>query len=202
MRLYEIKQPSQQKFEQFVRFGELPENGKSGIGRSPNWIAAMYRTSDEELGISVYETYQKNGKWVIDAPVDSYGTLNELCNDAYEGQRKIYLVSGIRVKHKGNFASGMDGEPLIKTAKILKELTLYDIFVPGSYDMGTEMDDVERAEYEANRNKLQEVNKMFTFSTKPLPTIASATKKNGEIDRNKANRIVDPHGYFKPKPPV
>ena len=30
-------------------------------------------------------------------------------------------------------------------------------------------------------------------------TIATATKKNGEIDRNKANKMVDPKGYFHPK---
>jgi hypothetical protein len=47
-----------------------------------------------------------------------------------------------------------------------------------------------------------EVNKMFTFSTKQLPTIASSTKKNGEIDKKKAEKIIDPHGYFKPKSPL
>jgi hypothetical protein len=33
-------------------------------------------------------------------------------------------------------------------------------------------------------------------------TIASATKANGEIDRKKANKMVDPKGYFKPKAPI
>jgi hypothetical protein len=27
-------------------------------------------------------------------------------------------------------------------------------------------------------------------------TIAAATKKNGNIDRKKADRMIDPHGYF------
>jgi hypothetical protein len=35
-------------------------------------------------------------------------------------------------------------------------------------------------------------------STK-APTIASATGKNGQINRKTADRILDPKGYFRPK---
>lgn len=34
------------------------------------------------------------------------------------------------------------------------------------------------------------------------PTIVSATKADGEIDRHEADRMIDPHGYFKNKHPV
>ena len=36
---------------------------------------------------------------------------------------------------------------------------------------------------------------------KKAPTITSATMKNGEINRDTANKILDPEGYFKPKAP-
>ncbi len=146
MRITEItKRPKREKREWFLRIGDLPENGKSTIHHWPNATSAMFRTSNIEPGISVYDVTFKDGKWEIDVAGNS---TDELLHQVFTGNRKIYLVTGVRVLDDlGYSETGIDGEPLIKEPLIKKELTLYDIRTPGTFDYATEMDDDERAQY-------------------------------------------------------
>lgn len=127
----------------YVRFGEIPKSGKSGIGRSPNWIHAMQRTSDEEAGVSCYwATYHKEtDQWVLE-DVGNVASVVELIAQADAGRRKIYVVTGDELDEQGT-----DGEPLLQNVKIVKEIpSIQNILVPGCFD-GKEVE--EQIEYSA-----------------------------------------------------
>ncbi len=123
----------------YLRFGEFPKSGKSGIGDAWRRQAALYgeMVPTEEQGISVYEA----------VPVDIKGAkkwrplVNELqtfmgvYGDSCKGTRTIYLITGEELPEGGS-----DGEPLLKadTIKVLKKLSFKDIYHkeidPGLYD--------------------------------------------------------------------
>lgn len=114
----------------YIRFGEIPENERSGIGKSPNWIYHMQRTSDEEEGVSVYYSrYQvETDQWVIE-DCGNYASLGQLIDEASEGKRNIYIVSGREV------GLGADGEPLIRDVKIIKKInSVESLLAPGFFD--------------------------------------------------------------------
>jgi len=87
----------------YIRFGELPKSGKSR-----NWA-----TGQDEAGVSAYEA-----RWdVISQCYVPYGAL-EGAEIAYRLQgAAAYLISG---ETNGR---GSDGEPTVKDAKIIAELT-------------------------------------------------------------------------------
>lgn len=96
----------------FYRFGEIPINEKSGIWKGEEKIG-------EELGVSVYEVHKNlNGLYspVLPMPTNTsaFDTFLHLIR-YYSGKK--YLVTGDILP-----CVGMDGEPLIKNVKILKEL--------------------------------------------------------------------------------
>lgn len=92
----------------FLRFGDLPENGKSSIYQHQEKIG-------EEIGVSVFECTQDTYQLILpevltkDLMSDVQGFFN------YFG-RPLYLVSGIQI------GIGHDNEPIIKDAKIIKEI--------------------------------------------------------------------------------
>lgn len=96
----------------FYRFGEIPINEKSGIWKGEEKVG-------EELGVSVYEAHKNlNGLYspVLPMPTNTsaFDTFLHLIK-YYSGKK--YLVTGDILPFVG-----MDGEPLIKNVKILKEL--------------------------------------------------------------------------------
>lgn len=123
----------------YLRFGEIPKSGKSGIGDAWRRQAALYGeiVPTEEQGVSVYEA----------VPVDIKGAkkwrplVNELqtfmgvYGDSCKGTRTIYLITGEELPEGGS-----DGEPLLKadTIEVLKKLSFKDIYHkeidPGLYD--------------------------------------------------------------------
>lgn len=122
----------------YLRFGEIPENERSGIGASPTWIHHLYRTSDEEEGVSVYwvEWKPDTEQWQIN-DCGNYATLDALIAAADEGKRKMYIVTGdLQPEH------GMDGEPLLRNVKIVSEVdSVKSLIAPGFFD-GKEVEKV------------------------------------------------------------
>lgn len=107
----------------FIRFGDLPEDGRSKVGSGTHPLALWGREDTEnEAGISVWETEknQETGRWIIHAT--NYASLGEL----FAQNRPIYLVSGEYIEE-----TGADGEPLITDAKIIQTLSPKEVEVPG-----------------------------------------------------------------------
>lgn len=120
-----IENVIQERVEQnlFIRFGDLPEDGRSKVGPGTNMLALWGREDTEnEAGISVWETEwnPETKRWIIHA--SNYASLSEL----FAQNRPIYLVSGEDIDE-----SGADGEPLITNAKIVQTLSPKEVEVPG-----------------------------------------------------------------------
>lgn len=101
----------------YIRFGEIPENGKSNI-----YVGE--RIVGNEIGLSVYHSCEINGEYMIVIPNHATkNTLNtikafytQLSSDKYD-KINVYLVSGTEV------GTGIDNEPLIDNVEIIKEIT-------------------------------------------------------------------------------
>ena len=98
----------------YIRFGEIPKNGKSKVHFGDEIIC-------EEAGLSVYEAIEFCGRY--------YPKLPDLCNESTIGDyfgflldsdTKVYLVIGDRLRIDGH-----DNEPLLVNVKVLKEITHY-----------------------------------------------------------------------------
>ena len=94
---------------QFIRFGKIPKNGKSGIYCGDSGKVG------EEAGVSVYEAIERDGKHKIIMPTLSYSACVSLSSCI---EREAYLVKG---KVCG---IGKDGEPLLKNCKIIKKIVV------------------------------------------------------------------------------
>ena len=99
----------------YVRFGDVPE-----CGRSWNSLDKFY-----EEGVSVYEAIHRDGVYQILLPkMDSTSIISlGMCFNAAQGlsgqiDRKncLYLVEGNKI------GIGSDGEPLLKSCKIIREI--------------------------------------------------------------------------------
>ena len=89
----------------YIRFGEIPLNERSNIYRNDEGIVG------EEIGVSVYEGINDNGKIKVIMP--------SLTGSACVGlsgciKKKMYIVKGKVV------GIGSDGEPLLRNIKITK----------------------------------------------------------------------------------
>lgn len=96
----------------YIRFGELPENGKSII-----WSNGEIKKGYEK-GVSVFDTAKINGKWKVILPLrkNKKAMVDIKMFILYSGIT-AYLVSG---RKEGS--TGTDGEPLLKNCKIRKKL--------------------------------------------------------------------------------
>jgi len=113
----------------YIRIGEIPRSGRSRVGEGYRLSRLRFGSVPEfERGVSVYEAEfdRERGKWVIPAYfIDSYLLgLCDLLMDAVNGRRKIYLVTGRRVRN----AEGSDGEPLLRDVKIVGELSPTEVY--------------------------------------------------------------------------
>jgi len=132
----------------YIRFGEIPKGERSGIGASPNVYKHMYRRSDQEMGVSVYDVEWDAARnlWALD--VYNVASAGELIFAAMMGHRKVYLVSGHEVTYddlteseqelvewnEAGWVRGIDNEPLLRDVKIIGELTCRDFYGPGFYN--------------------------------------------------------------------
>lgn len=93
----------------YVRFGDLPPNGRSSIFDGDNGKIA------EEAGVSVYEAVLTSGDYRILVPSPAYYSTFTTMLWLHE-DRPLYLVEGERI------GTGCDGEPLLKDPKIVKKI--------------------------------------------------------------------------------
>lgn len=132
----------------YIRFGDIPEGERSGIGASPNVYKHLYRRSDHEVGVSVYDVDWDASRnlWALD--VYNVASAADLIDSAMRRMRKVYLVSGHEVTYgdltvhekelvewnEDGWVRGIDNEPLLRDVSILQELTCRDFYGPGFYN--------------------------------------------------------------------
>mgnify|MGYP001151548439 CR=1 FL=1 len=97
----------------YIRFGELPKEGKSKI---------YFR--DEVVGIepeiSVWEALKVDNAYPKLPENYNENTLSDYFYELLESKEKVYLVIGDRIR-----INGKDNEPLLENVKIIKEITQY-----------------------------------------------------------------------------
>lgn len=108
------------KDKYYIRIGEIPYDEKSRIYRGDVIIG-------EEIGVSVYNCVEINGKYNIIMPlkmkegqgITYEGLIQEVtqCRYKIEEPRKVYLVTGEEV------GKGADTEPLLKNIVIIDDIT-------------------------------------------------------------------------------
>lgn len=169
MRFYQITEARAGR-KYYVRFGDLPEGGRSAIGASANRFSHMRRRGDHELGVSCYnaEFSAQMQKWELD--VNNYATLQSLLVSG----RPIYLVVGDHVidPEYEEPAYGQDQEPLLQNCKVVKHIGLKDLWVPGWGAEGEDLEDYVRVvtdltedAYEAGREFWNEVSPHYEGTT-------------------------------------
>lgn len=98
----------------YIRFGEIPKDGKSKIHFGDE-IAGI------EPGISVWEAVKVDNAYYPKLP-ENYNdcTLSDYFYELLESKKKVYLVIGDRIR-----INGKDNEPLLENVKIIREITQY-----------------------------------------------------------------------------
>lgn len=101
--------------KKYIRFGEIPENEKSGI------YAIDQGKIGEEIGVSCYDCIEdENGYFRVLMPAKiKYSTgvsFQWAYDDWISGKYKAYIITGIEV------GIGSDNEPLLQNIQIVKEL--------------------------------------------------------------------------------
>jgi hypothetical protein len=127
MRLAEIMERAGP--QTYIRFGDIPASGRSGIGASTNQFTHARRRGDEELGVSVYPARfdRELQKWILDC--NNYATLGELVSR----ERPAFVVTGDHVIDPDYEAPayGQDSEPLLTNVRVLRPVTYQEIIAPG-----------------------------------------------------------------------
>lgn len=99
----------------YIRFGEIPSNGRSKIHLGSKIIG-------EEAGLSVYEAVKADGEYypILPKDVNENGLVDyfEFLIRRHTDHQKVYLVTGDRIR-----INGKDGEPLLENVIVLKEIT-------------------------------------------------------------------------------
>lgn len=94
----------------FIRFGEIPENERSGIYHISEKIG-------EEIGVSVFDATCIDDEWRIVLPLNiTEPLIIDLQNFGIYSRPIKYLVTGDVV------GKGTIGEPLIRNVKVIKNL--------------------------------------------------------------------------------
>ncbi len=89
----------------YVRFGEIPENGKS----------KNYLTGEYENGVSVYEAIERDNNISIILPSLTGSACVSLSGVL---DRPMYIVDGELCGTRS------DGEPLLKNCKVVREIKI------------------------------------------------------------------------------
>lgn len=127
-KLRSIYELCNKQIKEYIRFGELPEDGCSKRGNGI--IGDGYEVVGKEKGVSVWDCIYNFDidLYQLVAPHPTQFTSGDF-SQAYnpdnccgcDPNKKIYVVTGIEVGY------GADNEPLIKDVKIVKELP-FDYF--------------------------------------------------------------------------
>jgi hypothetical protein len=97
----------------YIRFGGLPENGKSFAWTSVGDIER------EEPGVSVYDAWEDDdGMWHVVMPMPlTERMMNTLWSLVNYQSRRVFLVRGEPA------GKGSDNEPCIRNAEIVRDVT-------------------------------------------------------------------------------
>lgn len=96
----------------YIRFGEIPENEKSGIYRGEEKVG-------EEIGVAVYNAIHDNAGNLcvcVSFPL-TRTTMDTFIHLLYYSNRPCYLVEGLEV------GRSCDNQPLIRDVKIIAKIT-------------------------------------------------------------------------------
>lgn len=112
----------------YLRIGDPPPGERSTNGA----------TGRLERGVSVYAVDWDPGRslWVVDVPRADDATAVELVRDLIAGDRRAFLVTGRVLSSVGS-----DGEPLLRSIRIEREVTVRDFMMPGGHHDPADLDD-------------------------------------------------------------
>ena len=98
----------------YIRFGEIPSDGKSKVHRGDEIVR-------EEAGVSVWRAVENCGCYYPILPEEpNKNTISDYFHMLLHSDKKVYLVTGTEM-----FIEGADREPLLMDVKVLKEITHY-----------------------------------------------------------------------------
>lgn len=98
----------------YIRFGEIPTDGKSKVHRSDQIVR-------EEAGVSVWRAIEDCGCYYPILPEEpNENTISDYFHMLLHSDKKVYLVTGTEL-----FIEGADREPLLINVKVLDEITHY-----------------------------------------------------------------------------
>lgn len=98
----------------YIRFGEIPLDGKSKVYRSGQVVR-------EEAGISVWRAVEDCGRYYPVLPDDyNSNTISDYFHMLLHSDSRVYLVTGDEI-----FIEGADREPLLMNVVVIKDITHY-----------------------------------------------------------------------------
>lgn len=96
----------------YIRFGEIPEDGKSKIYLGDD-------DSNKEMGVSVWECIFVDNMYYPILPKEANeNSVNDYFSMLFDTKRSVYLVTGDKLR-----GEGQSREPLLTNVKIIKNLT-------------------------------------------------------------------------------
>lgn len=99
----------------YIRFGELPKDGKSKVHCGDEILC-------DEAGISVWEAVKANGRYYPVLPEDANEeSVADYFGFLLDSKCKVYLVTGDRIRT----LEGHCREPVLENVKIIKDITNY-----------------------------------------------------------------------------
>lgn len=102
--------------KEYIRFGEIPDNERSGIYNNEGELIGR------ERGVSCYECICFNNQYRVLLPYRPTRhicvTLHNLYEQYFDGDINMYIVAGIVVGY------GSDNEPLLRNVKVVKKLNI------------------------------------------------------------------------------
>lgn len=102
--------------KEYIRFGEIPDNERSGIYNNKGELIGR------ERGVSYYECICFNNQYRVLLPYRptryTCVTLHNLYEQYFDGDINMYIVAGIVVGY------GSDNEPLLRNVKVVKKLNI------------------------------------------------------------------------------
>lgn len=98
----------------YIRFGEIPKNGKSKIYAGDQVVG-------EEPGLSVWTAVECNDMyWPLLPEAANENGIADYFDLLLNSDKKVYLVTGDELRYEGQ-----DREPLLQNVVVIKEITHY-----------------------------------------------------------------------------
>jgi hypothetical protein len=109
-----MKGAKQASLPLYIRFGEIPKDGKSKVHRGDQVVR-------EEAGVSVWRAIEDCGCYYPVLPDEpNENAIADYFHFLLHSDSKVFLVTGTEM-----FIEGADREPLLMDCKVIKEITHY-----------------------------------------------------------------------------